>query len=54
MFVVGGSGISFAMAAVQELVQKDLDGTSRIKVIELIWCVQDPGASPSLPSAAPS
>lgn len=27
----------------QELIQKDLDGKSRVKVIELIWVVQDPG-----------
>ena len=27
----------------QDLVRKDLEGRSRVKVIELIWTVQDPG-----------
>ncbi|KAF7377661.1 Iron reductase [Mycena sanguinolenta] len=44
VFVVGGSGISFAMAAIQDLIDKDLRGQSRVKIIELIWTVQDPAA----------
>ena len=44
MFVVGGSGITFALSAVQDLVQKDLKGQSRLKIIELIWIVQDPAS----------
>ncbi|KAJ7054076.1 hypothetical protein C8F01DRAFT_1163814 [Mycena amicta] len=44
VFVVGGSGISFALATIQELVDKDLRGQSRVKIIELIWTVQDPAA----------
>ncbi|KAJ6466919.1 hypothetical protein C8R45DRAFT_1219257 [Mycena sanguinolenta] len=44
VFVVGGSGISFAMAAIQDLIDKDLRGQSRVKIIELIWMVQDPAA----------
>ncbi|KAJ6558686.1 hypothetical protein B0H10DRAFT_2240807 [Mycena sp. CBHHK59/15] len=44
VFVVGGSGISFAMAAIQDLIDKDLRGQSRVKLIELIWAVQDPAA----------
>jgi len=44
VFVVGGSGISFAMAAIQDLIDKDLRGQSRVKIIELIWSVQDPAA----------
>ncbi|KAJ6465131.1 hypothetical protein DFH09DRAFT_1225660 [Mycena vulgaris] len=44
VFIVGGSGISFAMAAIQELIDKDLRGQSRVKIIELIWTVQDPAA----------
>ena len=43
LFLCGGSGISFGLAALQELVQKDLEVTSRVKAIELIWCIQDPG-----------
>jgi hypothetical protein len=45
VFVVGGSGITFALSVVQELVQRDLEGSSRVKVIELIWCIQDHGMS---------
>jgi ferric-chelate reductase len=43
VFVCGGSGISFGLSAVQDLVQKDIEGASRLKVIELIWSIQDPG-----------
>ncbi|KAJ7578669.1 ferric reductase like transmembrane component-domain-containing protein [Mycena floridula] len=45
VFVCGGSGITFATSAIQDLVQKDLDGQSRVRRIELIWIVQD-AASP--------
>ncbi|KAF7324752.1 Iron reductase [Mycena kentingensis (nom. inval.)] len=44
VFVVGGSGISFALAGIQELIDKDLRGQSRVKIIELIWTIQDPAA----------
>ncbi|KAF8201138.1 hypothetical protein K438DRAFT_1671354 [Mycena galopus ATCC 62051] len=44
VFVVGGSGISFAMAVIQDLIDKDLRGQSRVKIIELIWTVPDPAA----------
>ncbi|KAH7890412.1 hypothetical protein F5I97DRAFT_1799605 [Phlebopus sp. FC_14] len=50
MFVVGGSGITFALAAVQDLIQRDVEGTSRVKIIELIWCIQDPSSlTPLIP-----
>lgn len=40
MFVAGGSGVTFALSAVQDLV---LAGAkSRIQVIEVIWSVADP------------
>ncbi|KAK7028156.1 hypothetical protein VNI00_014971 [Paramarasmius palmivorus] len=42
VFVVGGSGITFALSSIQELIQQDLDGKSRVKYIHLIWTVQDP------------
>jgi len=42
VFVAGGSGITYALAALQDLVQKDLAGQSRVKVIELVWTVPDP------------
>lgn len=45
LLVAGGSGITFALGIVQDLIQKDLEGKSRIKVIELVWAVQDPCTS---------
>jgi hypothetical protein len=51
VFIVGGSGITFALSAIQDLVQKDLHGASRVKIIELIWIVPDPSClSPLLPT----
>jgi len=44
VIVVGGSGITFALSVVQDLIQKDLKGKSRVKVIEVIWSVQDPAS----------
>ncbi|EEB91560.1 hypothetical protein MPER_10058 [Moniliophthora perniciosa FA553] len=44
VFVVGGSGITFALSAIQELIRADAKGESRVKAIELIWIVQDPNA----------
>ncbi|KIM41657.1 hypothetical protein M413DRAFT_409883 [Hebeloma cylindrosporum] len=41
VFVAGGSGITFALSVIQDLVQKDLRGASRVKIIELIWIVPD-------------
>ena len=41
LFVVGGSGVTFALSAVQDLV---LAGAkSRTRVIEVVWCVREPG-----------
>ena len=43
MFVVGGSGVTFALSAVQDLV---LAGDrSRAKIIDVIWSITDPGLS---------
>ncbi|TFK83417.1 incomplete iron reductase [Polyporus arcularius HHB13444] len=44
MFVAGGSGITFGLAAVQDLMKKDLEYRSRIRAMELVWCIQDPTA----------
>ncbi|KAL0579891.1 hypothetical protein V5O48_002138 [Marasmius crinis-equi] len=44
VFIAGGSGITFSLSAVQELVRQDLAGQSRIKLIHLVWTVQDPSA----------
>ncbi len=45
VIVVGGSGISFGLGIVNDLVEKDLKGRSSLKAIEMIWAVQDPGRS---------
>jgi ferric-chelate reductase len=37
LLVVGGSGISFGLAAAQELVQRAVQGTSNVRTIELVW-----------------
>ncbi|KAL0570998.1 hypothetical protein V5O48_010966 [Marasmius crinis-equi] len=51
VFVVGGSGITFALSSIQELINADSAGNSRVKVIELVWVVQDPSALlPLLPT----
>ncbi|KAH8078725.1 iron reductase [Cristinia sonorae] len=42
MFVCGGSGITFALSAIQDLVEKDLVGESRVKTIDLVWTIPDP------------
>ncbi|KAF8628831.1 hypothetical protein AX17_005892 [Amanita inopinata Kibby_2008] len=48
--IVGGSGITFALSVIQDLVQKDLHGESRVKFIELVWMVQNPDAmTPLIP-----
>ncbi|KAI9057357.1 incomplete iron reductase [Trametes sanguinea] len=44
LFVAGGSGITFALGAVQDLIKKDLEYKSRVRAIELVWSVQDPNA----------
>lgn len=41
IFVVGGSGITFALSAVQDILQRDSEGASRVKIIEVIWSIQD-------------
>ena len=41
--IIGGSGITFALSIIQDLVQKGLRGESRVKVIELRWIVPNPG-----------
>lgn len=42
MLVCGGSGITFALSAIQDLVAKDLEGESRLKTIDLVWTIPDP------------
>lgn len=42
VIVVGGSGITFGLSVIKDLVEKDLKGKSRVKAIELIWSVPEP------------
>lgn len=42
--VAGGSGITYALGVLQDLLQKDREGRSRLKCVELVWSVQDPSA----------
>ncbi|KAK2464431.1 hypothetical protein APHAL10511_003579 [Amanita phalloides] len=50
VMLIGGSGITFALSILQDLVQKDQQAQSRVKVLELIWMVQNPDAmTPLLP-----
>lgn len=44
VLVCGGAGISFGLAALEELVRRDTRGESRVKLIDLIWCARDPHA----------
>ncbi len=44
--MVEGSGITLALSIIQDLVQKDLQAQSRVKVIDLVWMVQNPGSVP--------
>jgi ferric-chelate reductase len=43
MFVVGGSGVTFALSVVQDLLL--VGDRSRAKVIDVIWSITDPGLS---------
>ncbi|KXN80959.1 Ferric/cupric reductase transmembrane component 2 [Leucoagaricus sp. SymC.cos] len=53
VIVVGGSGITFGLSVVKDLVEKDLKGRSRVKAIELIWTVPEPSAlTPLIPTFA--
>src|SRR6266545_1952237 len=50
VLIAGGSGITYALSVIQDLIQKDLKGESRVKSIDLVWSVPDPAnLSPLLP-----
>ncbi|EIW75935.1 hypothetical protein CONPUDRAFT_85160 [Coniophora puteana RWD-64-598 SS2] len=51
MIVVGGSGVTFALSAVQDLVQ--MESASHVRTIDIIWSITDPIAlNPMLPAFA--
>jgi len=45
VLVAGGSGISYVMSVLDDILRKHADGKSRVCVIEVIWSVMDPGES---------
>ncbi|EED79879.1 hypothetical iron reductase [Postia placenta Mad-698-R] len=50
MIVAGGSGVSYGLGTVGELLQKTADGHSAVRLIELAWSIQDPASlGPFLP-----
>ncbi|KAJ7600626.1 hypothetical protein C8J56DRAFT_1019736 [Mycena floridula] len=44
VLVCGGSGITFGLSVLEDLIEKDMLRKSRVKVIELVWIVQDPAS----------
>lgn len=42
VLIVGGSGITFGLSMMEELLAKDRNEESRLRYIELVWLVQDP------------
>ncbi|KAH9944662.1 iron reductase [Amylocystis lapponica] len=50
MFVAGGSGITYALGSVRDLMYRAAQGKTSVKVVELIWSVPDPASlAPLLP-----
>ncbi|PCH37162.1 hypothetical protein WOLCODRAFT_140747 [Wolfiporia cocos MD-104 SS10] len=50
VIVTGGSGITYALSTIQELMQKSSEGASRVRHVELVWSVADPSSLwPMLP-----
>lgn len=41
LIVVGGSGVTFGTSVVQEMVRNAMNSEGHIKVIDLVWVVQD-------------
>ena len=52
IFFVGGSGVSYGLAAVQELLKQAQAGMSTVRTIDLVWSVHHPGAISNLRSLA--
>jgi len=48
VLVAGGSGISYVMGVLDDVLQKHACGKSRVRVIEVIWSVADPDSLYSL------
>ncbi|KAF8310934.1 hypothetical protein DL93DRAFT_2083848 [Clavulina sp. PMI_390] len=51
MFICGGGGITFGLSATQDVIRDAFDRCSHIRVVDLVWVVQDPSALlPILPT----
>ncbi|KAH9918084.1 uncharacterized protein B0H18DRAFT_1032521 [Fomitopsis serialis] len=44
MLVAGGSGITYALSTVEELLQMRAVGSSRARMVELVWSVRNPSS----------
>ena len=53
LLVAGGSGITFVLSILEDLVQKHAKGHSRVCAIDVIWSVADP-CKLTLSSAPPN
>ena len=42
LLVAGGSGITFVLSMLSDLLQRHEEGCSRLRVIEVVWSVADP------------
>lgn len=43
LLVAGGSGVTFILSVLEDILQKHAEGRSRLRVIEVVWSVSDPG-----------
>jgi ferric-chelate reductase len=41
LIVVAGSGVTFALATIRDLIKNGTRGSSRVRILELVWVVQD-------------
>jgi ferric-chelate reductase len=48
MLVAGGSGISYVMGVLQDILRKHAAGQSNVRVVEVVWCIADPDSLYSL------
>lgn len=42
MFICGGGGITFGLSATQDVIRDAFDRSSRLRLVDLVWIVQDP------------
>jgi hypothetical protein len=43
VLVAGGSGISYVMGVLDDMLRNHADGKSHLRFIEVIWSISDPG-----------